>query len=106
MPALVGFLLLLVTGVVIAIIVARIREGRVSAICTLTSVLLFASVANALPALYGRFFVVPLLLGIAPSVATLRQGRVPRTIARFLKRSRPGHSRLAPPQPERAAGPT
>jgi uncharacterized membrane protein len=47
----------------------------VAAICTLTTVLLFSALANALPHLFGRFFVVPLLLGIAPSVAVLREAR-------------------------------
>jgi O-antigen ligase len=87
LAGLIGFLLLLLGGIVIGILAARRREGRLAAICALTTVLLFAALANALPHLYGRFFVVPLLLGIAPSVAFLREGAVPATVARFVRRS-------------------
>jgi hypothetical protein len=101
LAGLIGFLLLLLAGVVVGMLAGRFRQGRLSAICTLTTVLLFAALANALPHLYGRFFVVPLLLGIAPSVAYLREGAVPATVARFLgargapKRLRPAADRSA-----------
>ena len=98
LPGLIGFLLLLVAGIVVGMLAARLREGRIAAICTLATVLLFAALANALPHLYGRFFVVPLLLGIAPSVAILRDGPAPRSVARFLRRARSERVRLQPPQ--------
>jgi O-antigen ligase len=94
LPGLIGFLLLLLAGIMVGMLAARLREGRVSAICTLATVFLFAALANALPHLYGRFFVVPLLLGIAPSVAILREGPVPRTVARFLRGARSERGRL------------
>ncbi|WP_206534621.1 O-antigen ligase family protein [Mesorhizobium sp. M7D.F.Ca.US.004.03.1.1] len=100
LPGLIGFLLLLVAGIMVGMLAARVREGRVSAICTLTTVLLFAALANALPHLYGRFFVVPLLLGIAPSVAILREGPAPRTVARFLKQLRRARSGRSLSQPK------
>jgi O-antigen ligase len=98
LPGLIGFLLLLVAGIIVGMLAARLREGRIAAICTLATVLLFAALANALPHLYGRFFVVPLLLGIAPSVAILRDGPAPRSVARFLRRARSERARLQPPQ--------
>ncbi|KQV01525.1 hypothetical protein ASD99_04640 [Mesorhizobium sp. Root695] len=98
LAGLIGFLLMLVAGIVIGMLAARLREGRISAICTLATVLLFAALANALPHLYSRFFVVPLVLGIAPSVAILRDGPVPRTVGRFLRDARSGRGRLRPPQ--------
>jgi O-antigen ligase len=98
LAGLIGFLLLLVAGIIIGMLAARLREGRVSAICTLATVLLFAALANALPHLYSRFFVVPLVLGIAPSVAILRDGPIPRTVARFLRDARSGRGRLRLPQ--------
>ena len=98
LPGLIGFLLLLVAGIIVGMLAARPREGRIAAICTLATVLLFAALANALPHLYGRFFVVPLLLGIAPSVAILRDGPAPRSVARFLRRARSERVRLQPAQ--------
>jgi O-antigen ligase len=98
LPGLIGFLLLLVAGIIIGMLAAQRREGRVSAICTLATVLLFAALANALPHLYSRFFVVPLLLAIAPSVAILREGPAPRTVARFLRGVRSERGRLRPLQ--------
>lgn len=92
----IGFLLLLVAGIMVGMLAARLRKGRIAAICTLATVLLFAALANALPHIYGRFFVVPLLLGMAPSVAILRDGPAPRSVARFLRRARPERVRLQP----------
>ncbi|ESY74516.1 hypothetical protein X740_31600 [Mesorhizobium sp. LNHC221B00] len=91
---LIGFLLMLVAGIIIGMLAARLRQGRISAICTLTTVLLFAALANALPHLYSRFFVVPLLLGIAPSVAILRGGPVPGAVVGFLRNARSTRGRL------------
>ncbi|TPM02691.1 O-antigen ligase family protein [Mesorhizobium sp. B2-3-7] len=96
LPGFIGFLLLLVAGITIAILAARSREGKVSAICTATTVLLFAALANALPHLYSRFFLVPLLLGMAPSVAILRDGPASRTVTRFLRGTRSKYGRSRP----------
>ena len=66
--AMMGFIVMLIGGLVPGIVAFRMRAGRLAGICTLTGVSLFALLINALPHMYGRFFVVPLLLAIAPSV--------------------------------------
>lgn len=88
-PALLGFVLMLIGAALTAIFVFRKAGGRLAACCTLTSVVLFALMLNAMPHLYGRFLVIPFLLGLAPSLSLLRFGPMPARAARFAPR-RPG----------------
>ena len=71
---LVGFVLMILAVATVTFSAFRIPEGRVSAVCALTTISLFATLANAFPHLYARFFVVPLMLGIAPCLTLLRYG--------------------------------
>ncbi|WP_416357616.1 O-antigen ligase family protein [Aureimonas phyllosphaerae] len=89
----IGFALILLSGVLIGITAIGAGRDRLAGACALTAVCLFAATANAFPHLYGRFFVVPLLLGLAPSVVSLNYGLLGR--ARSLKRRAPGRNARA-----------
>ncbi|MCT7376934.1 O-antigen ligase family protein [Chelativorans salis] len=74
-PALIGFIIML-SGAAITVWMAwRRREGRYEAICGFSAITLFAILINAAPHVYGRFWAIPVLLSVAPSVAFLNFGR-------------------------------
>ncbi|BDA82962.1 hypothetical protein Sa4125_05040 [Aureimonas sp. SA4125] len=64
----IGFGLMMVGALVTAAMAFRVPGHRPAAACTFTSVTLFALLVNATPHVYGRFLVVSLLLGLAPSI--------------------------------------
>jgi hypothetical protein len=70
-----GFITVLIGGLVPGIVAFRRPGGRLDSICALTSVSLFALLLNAFPHMYGRFFVVPILLAIAPVTGFIRSSR-------------------------------
>ncbi|WP_062204868.1 O-antigen ligase [Aureimonas sp. AU12] len=81
--SLAGFLLMLVAAVILALMAFRRPGGKLAACCALVSVALFALTLNAMPHLYARFLVMPLLLGLAPCICLARSGVVPAGVARY-----------------------
>jgi O-antigen ligase len=71
----IGFIVMLLGGLVLGIATFRRPGGRIDGICALTSVSLFALMLNAFPHMYGRFFVVPILLAMAPGAGLVRHAR-------------------------------
>jgi O-antigen ligase len=71
----IGFIVMLLGGLVLGIATFRRLGGRIDGICALTSVSLFALMLNAFPHMYGRFFVVPILLAMAPGAGLVRHAR-------------------------------
>jgi len=72
--AVIGVLLLIVSGLLMLPGTIHRPGGRYAAICTFCLVTQFAFLINATPHIYARFWTVPLLLGIAVSVSST-QGR-------------------------------
>ncbi|MBO0663041.1 O-antigen ligase family protein [Jiella sp. MQZ9-1] len=72
-PGMLGLLLMLSGGAIAALGAWPIERERTAAVAGLTSVLLFSLALNAMPHVYGRFFAVPLILGLAPALAAQRQ---------------------------------
>lgn len=70
--AMIGFVLIIFAG--FSIVPGNIRRGIswVTGVCTFSSVSLFALLVNTVPHVYGRFWAVPLFLGIAVSLAQSR----------------------------------
>lgn len=67
--AMMGFVLLILAALSIAPGAIRREGGRLAGICTFSSVSLFALLVNSVPHVYGRFWAVPLFLGVATSLA-------------------------------------
>ena len=94
MFAALGLLLVLSAGFVAAGAVMRLPGGAPHAACTLAVSVVFAGILVAVPHVFGRFWVVPLALAIAVSLAFLRQGAPARSqglslgfvLPRWLKR--------------------
>ena len=74
LPALIGFLIMLTGGLIVAIKALGTRGANVFGLCALATLVLFAGVINASPHVYGRFWAVPLILSLAPSVSLLLYG--------------------------------
>ena len=74
--AVVGLLLLVFSGLLTLPGVFRQAAGRSAAICTFCLVTQFAFLINATPHIYARFWIVPLLLGIAVSITFARERQV------------------------------
>ena len=72
--AVIGLLLVIVSGLLMLPGTMHRPRGRYAAICTFCVVTQFAFLINATPHIYARFWPIPLLLGIAVSVSST-QGR-------------------------------
>ena len=79
----IGFLVMLLSGLGPAAAAFRTRNGFMYAVCTFSMISMFLLFINAFPHVYGRFWAVPVLLGIAVSVAYVRTGERRRLPARF-----------------------
>lgn len=77
LPALAGFLVMLMGGVITFTAPLRYQGGRLAFICGFTTLSLFAVLINAVPHVYGRFWAVPVLLSLAPAIAFLERGPLP-----------------------------
>lgn len=61
----VGFIVMIAAGCVPAISAFRLPGGKRVAACAFTIVVLFLLCVNAFPSVYGRFWVMPIVLGVA-----------------------------------------
>lgn len=66
--AMIGFVLIILAGLSIIPGAIRRKGSWEAGICTFSSASLFALLVNAVPHVYGRFWAVPLFLGIAVSL--------------------------------------
>lgn len=66
--AMVGFVLMLIGGLITCFSSIATRESRLFAACGLVTITLFAAIVNAVPHVYGRFWSVPLILSLAASI--------------------------------------
>lgn len=64
-PALLGFLLIITSAIVVSVRTFRLHGNNATFACSLSVTLLFAAFINSTPHVYGRFWVVPLLLVLA-----------------------------------------
>ncbi len=72
--SLIGFLIMLTGGFIAVAFPLRYRDSREVFVCGFATLSLFAVLINAVPHVYGRFWAVPILLSIGPSVAFLNDG--------------------------------
>jgi O-antigen ligase len=79
-PGLIGFCLMLLAPILVGISAFGKGGDRLAGTCTLVMTGSFILMLNTLPHVYGRFMVVPLLLGIAPSIAALRRAPAKGTV--------------------------
>lgn len=68
LPSLIGFIIMLIGALITCFSSIDTRDSKFFAVCGLMTITLFAAIVNAVPHVYGRFWVVPLLLSIAASV--------------------------------------
>ena len=67
--AMMGFVLIILAGLSIIAGTIRREGARAAWVCTFSSVSLFALLVNTVPHVYGRFWTVPLFLGVAVGLA-------------------------------------
>ncbi len=68
LPALVGLVMTLLTGICISVVAFRNKQNRPAALCALSCILVFALAINAAPHIYARFWFAPLFLALALSL--------------------------------------
>jgi hypothetical protein len=82
LPTLVGFLIMLTGGGITLGVAWRERETRSVAVCGVATLVLFTLLINAAPHVYGRFWTVPVLLALAPTITYLAYGP-PKVVRRI-----------------------
>lgn len=66
--SLAGFLILLFGGAMLVAMAWGYRQGRIHAVCGVATLILFALLVSAVPHVYARFWLAPLLLSLAPAL--------------------------------------
>jgi len=70
--ALSGLLLILLSGLCLAVAAGWLVKNKAAGLCALTTFLIFGLTINAVPHIYARFWYAPLLLSSGVAVAALR----------------------------------
>ena len=83
--ALIGLVVIIAAGFMPAFNNRRQPRWWIASICTFCTVLIFAALINATAHVYGRFWIVPLVLAMAVSLTSRREGPVPWRLCKYDK---------------------